>query len=130
MKAPKLTLSACTVFLGSALLQAPIVHANDPGTAGFLSLRLGAGGRAAGMGDAQVSLVNDATATYWNPAGLAAETGTSFTFMHDEWLSSVRMETASLAHATNLGTFGLHFSGMYLDKIERFNRLRIQDHRG
>jgi hypothetical protein len=29
------------------------------------------------------------------------------------------METASVAHATQAGTFGLHFSGMYLDEIER-----------
>jgi hypothetical protein len=105
-------------LLGSGLLLPALAHANDPGTAGFLSLRLGAGARSAGMGDAQVSLVNDATAAYWNPAGLATIGGTSFTLMHDEWLDSARMETASLAHATDLGTFGLHFSGMYFDEIE------------
>lgn len=106
-----------------ALLVAGIVmpaSAGEPGTAGFLSLRLGAGARSAAMGDAHVSLANDATAAYWNPAGLAGVRRTSFTLMHQEWFSSVRMETASLAHATALGTFGLHFSGMYLDEIEKF----------
>jgi hypothetical protein len=34
-------------------------------------------------------------------------------------LQSVRVESASLAHATNLGVFGLHFSGLYMDAIER-----------
>jgi hypothetical protein len=71
------------------------------------------------MGDAYVSLAQDATAAYWNPAGLAAVERTQFTLMHQEWLSTVRMETASVAHATSAGTFGLHFSGMYLDEIER-----------
>lgn len=93
--------------------------AGESGTAGFLSLRLGAGARAAGMGDAQVSLAQDATATYWNPAGLAAVTATNFTLMHNEWLGTVRMETASLAHATPFGNIGLHFSGQYLDEIPR-----------
>lgn len=95
-------------------------HAGEAGTAGFLSLRLGAGARAAGMGDAQVSIAQDATAAYWNPAGLASVERTQFTLMHLEWLSSVRMETGSVAHATSIGTFGIHFSGLYLDEIDRF----------
>jgi hypothetical protein len=94
-------------------------QAGEAGTAGFLSLRLGAGARSAAMGDAYVSLAEDATAAYWNPAGLAATTSTQFTLMHLEWISSARMETASIAHATGFGTLGLHFSGMYFDELER-----------
>ncbi len=107
------------IALGLWFALPALAVAGEAGTAGFLSLRLGAGARSAGMGDAQVSLAEDATATYWNPAGLASVTSTNFTLMHDEWLSTVRMETASLAHATAVGSFGLHFSGMYLDEIER-----------
>jgi hypothetical protein len=108
----------CALALAAALPVA--AQAGEPGTAGFLSLRLGAGARPAGMGDAYVSLAEDATAAYWNPAGLAAVQSTHFTLMHQEWLSSARMETASLAHATGVGNFGLHFSGMYFDELERF----------
>ena len=111
-------LAACTLSI--ALVPAPS-HAGEAGTAGFLSLRLGAGARAAGMGDAYVALAEDATAAYWNPAGLAAIERTKFTFMHDEWLQSVRMETASVAHATGIGNFGIHFSGMYMDQIDRYD---------
>lgn len=106
-------------ILGALAMLPAAAMAGEPGTAGFLSLRLGSGARAAGMGDAQVSLAQDATATYWNPAGLAAVQSTNFTLMHEEWLSTVRMETASLAHATSFGNIGMHFSGMYLDEIER-----------
>jgi hypothetical protein len=113
------SLCARGMVVGSMMLLPALAVAGEAGTAGFLSLRLGAGARAAGMGDAQVSLAQDATATYWNPAGLAAVKTTSFTLMHDEWLSTVRMETASLAHATEFGNFGFHFSGEYLDNIER-----------
>lgn len=116
-EAPKAVRQALAICLAVAPI---MVQAGDAGTAGFLSLRLGASGRAAGMGDAYVSLAEDATAAYWNPAGLASVSGTSFTLMHHEWLETVRVETASLAHRTQVGTFGLHFSGMYLDEIERF----------
>lgn len=47
-------------------------------------LRLGAGARAAGMGDAVTPLIDDATATYWNPAGLALLRKRELTFMHAE----------------------------------------------
>jgi hypothetical protein len=102
------------------LLAVPgLARASDPGSAGFLSLRLGDGARASGMGEAQVSLASDATSAYWNPAGLAGVERTDFSLMHLEWLSSFRMDTASLAHATDVGVFGLHFSGLYLDEIPR-----------
>ena len=91
----------------------------EPGTAGFLSLRLGAGARYSAMGDVGVSLARDATAAYWNPASLAAIETTSLALQHSEWISSVRIESFSLAHATDLGVFGLHFSGLYMDEIER-----------
>jgi hypothetical protein len=39
-------------------------------TAAVLFLRIAAGARAAGMGEAFVAVADDATATHWNPAGL------------------------------------------------------------
>lgn len=41
-------------------------------SAAALYLRLAAGARAAGMGEAYVAVADDATATHWNPAGLGA----------------------------------------------------------
>ena len=38
--------------------------------AGVLFLRIAAGSRAAGMGEAFVAVADDATSTHWNPAGL------------------------------------------------------------
>lgn len=122
--APRPLLSAATLpsvrFLMLLLLATPAaLRAAEPGTAGFLSLRFGTGARYAGMGDVGVSLARDATAAYWNPAGLASVGTTSFALQHNEWLETVRVESASLAHATQIGVFGLHFSGMYTDEIER-----------
>jgi len=39
-------------------------------SAAVLFLRIAAGARAAGMGEAFVAVADDATATHWNPAGL------------------------------------------------------------
>ena len=45
--------------------------ASEAGTSGGTFLKLGADARAAGMGSAVRAAVDDATAIYWNPAGLA-----------------------------------------------------------
>lgn len=100
-------------------LQGVPAWAGEPGTAGFLSLRLGTGARYSGMGDVGASLARDATAAYWNPANLTSIETTSLALQHSEWIHTVRVESFSLAHATNLGVFGLHFSGFYMDEIER-----------
>lgn len=45
-------------------------------------LALGVGARALGMGGAFVSLADDATAAYWNPAGIVQASGREVSFMH------------------------------------------------
>lgn len=45
---------------------------------------VGGGARALGMGGAQVSLVNDVTAGFWNPAGLVGVTQKQIGYMHSE----------------------------------------------
>lgn len=47
-------------------------------------LSIGAGGRASGMGGSHVAIVNDATAGYWNPAGLARMNYPQISLMHEE----------------------------------------------
>lgn len=44
----------------------------DISNAAVLFLRIAAGARAAGMGEAFVAIADDATASHWNPAGLGA----------------------------------------------------------
>lgn len=56
----------------------------------FLSIGIGA--KAQGMGNAVVASVDDVTAGYWNPAGLAgisADKGLQVGAMHSEWFAGV-----------------------------------------
>ena len=102
---------------------APVAAAYEPGTSGLLFLRLGVSERAAGMGEAYTALATDATALYWNPAGLASLERTQVHLMHNEWISSVRQEFVGLAHPTPLGTFAVGVTGLTMDDMERREEL-------
>ena len=53
-------------------------------------LNIGVGGRALGMGNVQVSIVNDATAGYWNPAGLLGlKSKNNVALMHSELFAGI-----------------------------------------
>ncbi len=58
-------------FLLMAIMPSALFAAEREGGRPGAFLRLGVGSRALGMGGAFVAVADDATATYWNPAGLA-----------------------------------------------------------
>ncbi|MBL0255822.1 MAG: PorV/PorQ family protein [Chitinophagaceae bacterium] len=62
-------------------------------------LNIGAGARGLAMGNAQVASVNDASAGYWNPAGLTGVKDVpNIALMHAEYFSGIaKYEYASLA---------------------------------
>ena len=64
------------------------------GTSGSQFLGVGMGARAAAMGGAGVSIADDGSALFWNPAGLTQVTGHSFSVSHTEWLSDATYQFA------------------------------------
>jgi hypothetical protein len=95
--------------------------AADPGDAGVVFLRMGMGGRASGMGEAFTAVAEDASSAYWNPAAMSAVLGTQAMFAHNEYFTSLRLEQAALTHETDYGTFGLAFTGLYMDEMDRYD---------
>ncbi len=94
---------------------------NDIGTTGAQFLKLGAGARAAAMGDAFSAIAEDSTAIYWNPAGLAKMEKRSLSLMHSVWFDNMYYDWASFAINTNFGTLGIgaqYFSYGSIKKID------------
>ncbi len=52
-------------------------------------LKIGVGGRASAIGDAFVAVANDASALYWNPAGLVQFSDNQVLFSHNEWVVDI-----------------------------------------
>ncbi len=92
---------------------------NNPASTGLSFLKLGAGSRAVGMGESYVAAANDASATYWNPAGLVALNGTELLFTHNKWLQDITNEFAALGFRLGKNGFGFSFMTNSVSGIER-----------
>jgi hypothetical protein len=77
-------LVALSLFPSKALAQG--------GETGLSFLKLGIGARSVGMGEAHAAIADDASATYYNPGGLAEGSKTSILVMHKEWVQDVTTE--------------------------------------
>lgn len=79
---------ACLLLVVSLLLPAFVLSAGpsraESGKYAAEFLRLGVGARALGMGGGFVALANDASAAYWNPAGITGLPRAEMLFMHAE----------------------------------------------
>jgi len=94
-------------------------HASDPGQTVFSFLKLGVGAKATAMGEAYVTLADDATATYWNPAGLLSVQGSDLVGVHNAWILDLRQEFAGVAVHTGRHGFGVSFNALYTSEIDR-----------
>ncbi|RYY39298.1 MAG: PorV/PorQ family protein [Chitinophagaceae bacterium] len=76
-------------------------------------LNIGVGARGLAMGGAQVASVNDGTAGYWNPAGLAHVEHANINAMHAEYFSGIgKFDYASLALPMQGGKRVLGFTAL------------------
>jgi hypothetical protein len=83
------------------------VFASAQGTSGSQFLGIGMGARAMGMGGASVSVVNDGSSLYWNPAGLTGLTFRSASISHVSWLDDASYQYATFAAPLGSSYFGL-----------------------
>jgi hypothetical protein len=100
------------------LIQGCLVFAGS-GETGFSFLKIGIGGRAAGMGEAATVLSTDAAATYWNPAGLAVDEHNNALFTYNHWIENVQHNFFAVKFIHGANAFGLHYIATGVDGIEQ-----------
>ncbi|MFC2061808.1 PorV/PorQ family protein [Elusimicrobiota bacterium] len=87
----------------------------------------GAGARSLGMGKAFVALSDDASATYWNPAGLAGLSRSELTALHTILWGGTVYDFISYVHPTDFGgTLGFSGTRLFLGGFEgrdEYNRV-------
>jgi hypothetical protein len=112
---------------GAALLAALLPAAASADKYAGEFLKLGVGARALGMGGAFVGLSDDASAAYWNPAGLAFLKTNQFMPAHSEEFGSVlNYDFAALVHPLGEGqSIAISVVRLSLDNIPLTDSLRV-----
>jgi hypothetical protein len=88
------------------------------GQTGLSFLKLGVGGRSVAMGEAHAALANDASATYFNPAGLVEGEKVDILIMHKEWFQDIRTEYLGVALPFGNFALGLGINTTNVGEIE------------
>ncbi|MDZ7717129.1 MAG: type IX secretion system outer membrane channel protein PorV [Balneolaceae bacterium] len=97
--------------------------------------------RAAGMGNTGVALADNASAVFWNPAGLGFQRGNQVSITHSEWLPQFNADLfydylVGKHYVEDIGTFGAHITYLNLgeqirtdargpQEINRFNSYEL-----
>jgi len=107
-----------------ALLSVPMTmnaqSVTKVGTTAANFLKIGVGARAIGMGGAYVSLANDASAMFWNPAGIALISGGEAFFNHSQWIADMSFDYAGIVVSIpSLGSFGFNATFLSMGEMER-----------
>ena len=98
---------AVTIAVLGISLSYGAFSSSDAGTSAAQFLKLGAGARAAGMGEALGAAADDSTSIYWNPAGLNKVSARSLSVMHAVWFEDITYDWVSYAMAyKDWGVFG------------------------
>lgn len=94
------------------------VFADTGAKVGFSYLKIAVDARAAAMGEAYTSIANDVSATFWNPAGLAAAKENSVLLMHNTWLQDVNHEFAAIQFANGKHNLAISLNLVSVSGIE------------
>ncbi len=89
------------------------------GTTAAPFLEIEVGSRAIGMGGAFVAIANDATAIYWNPAGLSRISKSEATLIHTNWLVGTNFDFVGVVVPMGyLGSIAVNVISLSTDEME------------
>jgi hypothetical protein len=106
-------------FLMIVCIQAAVSEGtNKVGTSAATFLRIPVGARAMGMGNAFVSIPDDPSAVYWNPAVLSSVKANAFLFDHSPWLPGIDFDYfAAVLNFESLGTIGISTTFLHTEEM-------------
>ena len=96
----------------------PVLGGQRAGISTAQFLKIGVGGRAAAMGESFVAISDDASALYWNPAGLAQFKTNQIIFSHNVWLVDINHDfLGAVYHLDSENTFGISLTSLSMEKM-------------
>jgi long-subunit fatty acid transport protein len=96
----------------------PILGGQRAGISTAQFLKIGVGGRAAALGESFVAISDDASALYWNPAGLAQFSENQVIFSHNIWLVDINHDfLGAVYHLDADNSFGVSITSLSMDKM-------------
>ena len=91
------------------------------GTIGGQFLKIGIGARATAMGEAYTAVADDATAVFWNPAGIARLSGNIVSFSHAAWPAELDLNHGAYVFSVGFipGMMAVHARALSMAPILR-----------
>ena len=97
----------------------PIEFESKVGTTIANFLKIGVGPRAVAMGSAFSAVANDASAVYWNPAGIIHVDRSDLFTGYMYWIMDLELHQVSFVrNHNNIGSFGISINTLKMDDIE------------
>ncbi|MCH8928727.1 MAG: PorV/PorQ family protein [Candidatus Marinimicrobia bacterium] len=116
-------LSRIFIFLGILTISYPLFgqplgNVSKVATTAAAFLEIGVGSRATGMGGAFVAVADDATALYWNSAGIARLKKSDMIFIHTEWIAGINYNYLGTAIPMgNAGVLGISITSLSTEEM-------------
>lgn len=97
----------------------PNLGGQRAGTAAVQFLKIGVGARAVAMGESFVAVANDASALYWNPAGIAEFQQNALLLSHINWLVDIAHDFVGYVHHLDgTNAIGVSLTALYTDDMQ------------
>ncbi|NQV15312.1 PorV/PorQ family protein [bacterium] len=108
-----------SIFLILALISALQGQNPNLGTAGAQFLKIPIGARSAALGGAVTGMSADASALFWNPAGIIQDHNQAFHFSYIPWMTYFNITAFGYTlNLPNSGTLGIHALALGMEPME------------
>jgi long-subunit fatty acid transport protein len=113
-----IALCVCSGSIVQAQL-VPNLGGQRAGISALQFLKIGVGARGTAMGEAFVAVANDASALFWNPAGVVQSAENEVFFAHTEYVVDIKHEyLGATYHLTETDAFGLALTSLHMQDME------------